>query len=389
MSGSVRTTAGSLQRNCARDRRRAVRWPPHDARLVTGEHRMLRPELRPQRGERSVPAPRPRLERPHAHLRHRVAVRARRRTGSRRYAVEELPPRELAALAVVEGQVALGWIAATWRGLLPEFERVLGGTSTSLDPDLDDSAHPRRRHRAGPVTAAARGPPAVRSAATATLAAAGARRARCAGATAGCPGARRSAPGGASTRSPSVATAACATPTCRRRAGPRTRTSTSGPTSGSASRTRSGTCGRKRFLPDHVAVLERPLDADDVAARRRSRRRCAAGSRSTPTGSMRNGLEDGSRPRHRPLRRPLRRHGRRARPREPRVFRDLVPGVRDVTTALLLDGSSSLGAHGGKVFELELACADSLSQAMTLAAGAARHLRRSPATPGTGSTSGA
>ena len=52
--------------------------------------------------------------------------------------------------------------------------------------------------------------------------------------------------------------------------------------------------------------------------------------------------------------------------REPRVFRDLVPGVRDVTTALLLDGSSSLGAHGGKVFELELACADSLSQAMTL-----------------------
>ena len=52
---------------------------------------------------------------------------------------------------------------------------------------------------------------------------------------------------------------------------------------------------------------------------------------------------------------------------EPRVFRDLVPGVRDVTTALLLDGSSSLGAHGGQVFELELACADSLSQAMTLA----------------------
>ena len=49
------------------------------------------------------------------------------------------------------------------------------------------------------------------------------------------------------------------------------------------------------------------------------------------------------------------------------MFRDLVPGVRDVTTALLLDGSSSLGAHSGKVFELELACADSLSQAMTLA----------------------
>ena len=49
------------------------------------------------------------------------------------------------------------------------------------------------------------------------------------------------------------------------------------------------------------------------------------------------------------------------------MFRDLVPGVRDVTTALLLDGSSSLGAHHGTVFELELACADALSQAMTLA----------------------
>lgn len=52
---------------------------------------------------------------------------------------------------------------------------------------------------------------------------------------------------------------------------------------------------------------------------------------------------------------------------EPRIFRDLLPISRDVTTALLLDGSSSLGVHGGKIFKLELACADALSQAMTLA----------------------
>ena len=52
---------------------------------------------------------------------------------------------------------------------------------------------------------------------------------------------------------------------------------------------------------------------------------------------------------------------------EPRIFRDLLPSSRDVTTALLLDGSSSLGVHGGRIFELELACADALSQAMTLA----------------------
>lgn len=53
--------------------------------------------------------------------------------------------------------------------------------------------------------------------------------------------------------------------------------------------------------------------------------------------------------------------------KEPKVFRDLLPSSRDVTTAVLLDGSSSLGVHGGRVFQLELACADALSRAMTLA----------------------
>ena len=52
---------------------------------------------------------------------------------------------------------------------------------------------------------------------------------------------------------------------------------------------------------------------------------------------------------------------------EARVFRDLVPGYRDVSTAVLLDGSSSLGAQQGHIFELELTCADWLSQAMTVA----------------------
>lgn len=52
---------------------------------------------------------------------------------------------------------------------------------------------------------------------------------------------------------------------------------------------------------------------------------------------------------------------------EPRIFRELSPVSRDVTTALLLDGSSSLGTHGGRIFQLELACADALSRAMSLA----------------------
>lgn len=52
---------------------------------------------------------------------------------------------------------------------------------------------------------------------------------------------------------------------------------------------------------------------------------------------------------------------------EPRIFREMLPASRDVTTALLLDGSSSLGVHGGTIFTLELACADALSRAMTSA----------------------
>lgn len=52
---------------------------------------------------------------------------------------------------------------------------------------------------------------------------------------------------------------------------------------------------------------------------------------------------------------------------EARLFRDLLPGSRDVATALLLDGSSSLGSAQGKIFQLELACADALCQAMARA----------------------
>lgn len=53
--------------------------------------------------------------------------------------------------------------------------------------------------------------------------------------------------------------------------------------------------------------------------------------------------------------------------KEPRIFRDVLPSSRDVATALLLDGSSSLGVHGGRIFRLELSCADALSRAMTVA----------------------
>src|SRR3546814_12525656 len=56
---------------------------------------------------------------------------------------------------------------------------------------------------------------------------------------------------------------------------------------------------------------------------------------------------------------------------EARVFRDLLRASRDVTTALLIDGSSSLSAAQGRTFKLKLASADPLCPAMTAAR--ARH----------------
>ncbi|MEU4312784.1 VWA domain-containing protein [Nocardia sp. NPDC024068] len=119
------------------------------------------------------------------------------------------------------------------------------------------------------------------------------------------------------------------------------------------------------FLPDHVAVLERAhsTSAHPVVPVPGDIRRWFE---ERTHRAMRSGLEDGS-----DL--DVDRYtgyfvdtvtGVEA---QPKVFRELLPDVRDVTTAVLLDGSSSLGSHGGRVFALELACADALCRAMTLA----------------------
>jgi hypothetical protein len=121
----------------------------------------------------------------------------------------------------------------------------------------------------------------------------------------------------------------------------------------------------KRFMPDHVAVLER-------ANTSRTRQ---SGSISTDLRkwfeehthrAMTSRLEDGS---DIDVERYVDHYidVTTGVATEPRIFRELLPSSRDVTTALLLDGSSSLGVHGGRMFQLELACADALSRAMKLA----------------------
>jgi len=122
---------------------------------------------------------------------------------------------------------------------------------------------------------------------------------------------------------------------------------------------------KQRFLPDHVAVLERKLEKSPqqlqpVAAN--LRRWFEANTHR----AMRNRLEDGS---DLDVDQYINHYVtvRAGRYSEARVFRELLPANRDVSTALLLDGSSSLGVRQGHIFKLELACADALSQAMTLA----------------------
>lgn len=121
----------------------------------------------------------------------------------------------------------------------------------------------------------------------------------------------------------------------------------------------------QRFMPDHVAVIEHVHGS-------RNRRADSSAAElykwfSEPTHrAMQNRLEDGS---DVDVEQYVRHYidlttGDAV---EPRIFRELLPSSRDVTTALLLDGSSSLGVHGGRIFKLELACADALSTAMSRA----------------------
>jgi nitric oxide reductase NorD protein len=121
----------------------------------------------------------------------------------------------------------------------------------------------------------------------------------------------------------------------------------------------------KRFMRDHVAVLER---AD--AARIREWVPVSADLRKWfeehTHRAMTNRLEDGS---DLDVEQYVSHYTdlMTGRAKQPKIFRELLPSGRDVTTAVLLDGSSSLGVHGGRIFKLELACADALSRAMTLA----------------------
>lgn len=276
------------------------------------------------------------------------------------YRIAGLTTRERRALTLVEAGVALGWISSRWPGLLPEMQRVLPDLEIAdADMDattmLDRAIELARTHQPVPEHPLLGTLPSA-FAAPRGLVSALRRYGRMPWTTTQ---KRRPRPysvpvgGDGGVRNPNLP------PPSRpddndldispqRRQGipyPEWNAWTNG------------------FLPDHVAVVERspsghanrcpPLSADLRKWFEEHTHR-----------AMTNGLEDGS---DLDVDHYVRHYIDMITgdAREPRIFRELLPSSRDVTTALLLDGSSSLGVHGGKIFQLELQCADALSRAMT------------------------
>src|SRR5690625_113755 len=279
------------------------------------------------------------------------------------YRLHPLSARELRALALIEAAVAAGWVAEHWPGLLPELRRALPDLALA-DPDTEaeamlDAAFALADSDAplavpalvGRLPAAHTAPQTLteklrRSLGRLPWTSAERRRPRPYSVPVG---------GDGGVRNPNLP------PPSR----PEDDDLEVGPDQRPGIPYPEWNAWTQRFLPDHVAVVERargvgvgggaPLSADLRKWFEEHTRR-----------TMTSGREDGA---DLDVDQYVRYHidvmtGRAA---QPRVFRDLAPSDRDVATALLLDGSSSLGVHGGRVFRLELACADALSRAMTQA----------------------
>ncbi|BBZ41515.1 nitric oxide reductase activation protein NorD [Mycobacterium conspicuum] len=279
------------------------------------------------------------------------------------YALHELAPREMRALAIVEGRVALGWIASQWPGLLPELQRHLvdlDAIKRNLDgPAMFDAAIELARSGTelnrypllGRLTASAPG----RNGLSARALRMRGRMPWSSKKTFNRIGYSVPVAGDGGVRNPNLP------PPSR----PEDDEIEIRPDQRVGIPYPEWNAWTASFLPRHVAVLERKHQAP--------RQPCPPVSpgirrwfEEHTHRVMTTGLEDGSCV---DIDRYVDYYVDRTCGHSPeaRVFRELLPGFRDVTTALLLDGSSSLGVHQGRIFRLELACADALSQAMKLA----------------------
>lgn len=353
------TTAGSIERSCALTAVALSERRREDARLTTGAKRGFGLDA----GLRVVHVPYPAAGQDWTRRTVTCGVALQCSPSKERiaaYRLHELSPRERRALTLVEAGVALGWIASRWPGLLSELRRAL--------PDVDiiaaDAEATAMLDRA--IELARTGQPLPEHPLLGTLPAAHAAqrglasllrsRGRMPWTTTQ---KRRPRPysvpvgGQGGVRNPNLP------PPSR----PDDNDLDISPDRRYGVPYPEWNCWTKSFLPNHVAVVER--------------RHAALVRRPTPLSAdlrgwfeehthraMANGREDGS---DLDVDQYVRHYidTKAGEAAQPRIFRELAPTGRDVTTALLLDGSMSLGVHAGRIFRLELACADALSRAMT------------------------
>jgi nitric oxide reductase NorD protein len=279
------------------------------------------------------------------------------------YRINELSARELSALTLVEASVAMGWIAENWPGLVPELRRVLPNFQTAA-ADLDavemlNRAILKARTEGSLAVPALIGRlPAAHTAPHGLADRLRRGRGRMPWTTT-----QKRVPrpysvpvgGDGGVRNPNLP------PPSR----PHDNDLDITPAHRPGIPYPEWNMWTSTFLPDHVAVLERPYAGRDDRPEVTSAELRKWFEERTHR-AMKGRLEDGS-----DL--DVEQYVSHfidlttGEAIEPRIFRELLPSSRDVTTALLLDGSSSLGVHGGTIFRLELACADALSRAMTLA----------------------
>lgn len=277
------------------------------------------------------------------------------------FTLQALSPRQMAALALIEGGVALGWISTNWPGLMVEAKRLLPDLEI-LDGHLDGTSMVERAMtlartpqvlRVDPVLGRL---PAGLMPTSGILSAIRRAQARMPWSTRKryvSPGYESIPAGGES----NIKSARLPSP--------------SRPEDDDIEIRADQRAGipypewnmwNDNFLPDHVAVLERKWSPDNKPVKPVPPELQRWFTMRTHR-IMKNRLEDGS---DLDIDQYIEHHihGLTGTQSEARFFRDLQPGFRDVTTALLLDGSASLGIGGGDVFKLELACADGLCHAM-------------------------
>ena len=356
------TEALRLERSCSLVATALSEGRRTGARLVTGAHRGF--GMNVGRTVVDVPYPPVRADWTARTLTCGIALQcspSKDRVGQ--YPLHELTLRQFRALTIVEGEVALGWVGSRWTGLLPEFARLL----PTMEPQSEELDGPTMLDRAQALARSNQDLNAHPLLGVLPM---------LGHASGGLMRALRKMYGQMPWSSNRVLSKSLHTIPVGGQGGaqnpnlpPPSHPEDDDPEIGADRR--SGipypewNGWIERFLPDHVAVLERKQAA----------RRCSAASvdpslrrwfEERTHRVLKNGLEDGC---DLDVDRYIDHHidTRVGVTSDARVFRDLIPAIRDVTTALLLDGSSSLGAGQGRVFQLELACADALCQAMSLA----------------------